>query len=299
MITIRYRGGIGNKFFVYCYGRILAERFGYSLSCMPILGYSNTKQIGGSGYNKDFVKMTFGNMKEIVSDLEKQKNHKILMSISIQRYNLYKDYKKEIKNWLKPDLKIINGNLSNLDFRTKKDGVFKKVTVDKIEEDDVVIIQRLKNFVDLRCDMKFGYFNTILKKIKYKRLFIISDELESDFFDQFADYQPIYLFGDPFVHYVFPSLFKKMIIAQSTFSWWIAWLSDAKEIYFPFSASGYWSPRYLKHKHVNLIVDEDRYKMVREFPKASDFNFVDKTEVLNSIVEEPLIAGSRHSHPDW
>lgn len=87
MIYIKYRGGIGNRFFVYCYGRILAERFNYTLGCNPIEGFSNTQPIKGYKYTQNDVKMTLGNMDAIIKDLEKNINHKIIMAFSIQRYS--------------------------------------------------------------------------------------------------------------------------------------------------------------------------------------------------------------------
>jgi hypothetical protein len=91
--------------------------------------------------------------------------------------------------------------------------------------------------------------------------------MESKMLDGFAEYNPIFLFGPPLVHYSFASLFNKMVMSQSTFCWWIAWLSEAKEIYLPFAADGYWSEKRFTRQdnsRINLIVDEERYHYVKE-----------------------------------
>jgi len=298
MIIIRYRGGMGNKFFVYCYGRILAEQFKYALCCGKIPGFSNIQPIDGFKCNHNAVKIYFNNATQIFKDLNDNKHHKIILKYSMQEYYLYKNHKEKIKHWLKPDLEFDKNNISHLDFRVKKNNIFEKTIIENIGSEDVILVQRLKNFVDLRVDIKFNYFETILNNINFKRLFIISDEFESEMFNKFSKYNPIYLFGDPLTHYSFPMLFDKMIISQSTFCWWIAWMSNAKEIYFPLTANGYWSERWMTYNCVNLIVDEDRYHMVREIPKESEFVFEDKNKVLKSIVVKDR-THRKIGHPEW
>ena len=298
MIVLKYRGGMGNKFFVYCYGRILAEQLNYALSCKKIDGFSNAAPIDGLRCHESPVKLFFGTKDAILEDIKNNRHHKIVSQFSMQEYSLYKDHKEKIRGWLKPDLELDGNNLSHLDFRVKKNGKFEKTTVESIWSEDLIVIQRLKNFVDLRVDLKFNYFAAILKKISFKRLFIISDEPESEMFNQFAEYSPVYLFGDPLTHYSFPMLFKKMVISQSTFCWWIAWMSDATEIYFPLTANGYWSERWMTYNHVNLVVDEDRYRMVREIPQESEFVFEDKNKVLKSVVAEAR-KNRKIGYPEW
>ena len=279
MIILKYRAGTGNRFFVYCLGRILAERFGYSLSCKLINGFSNTIPIAGTSHKENVIRIDRNNVDATINDLENNKHHKIIIPYSLQFYRLYKEHKEKIKQWLKPDLQI--NDVSALDFRVKHNNAFEKVNIDKITPDDIVILQRLQDFIDLRLDLKFNYFNTILKNIKYNRIFVVSDEVESETFNRFSEYNPIYLFGNAFEHYSFASLFNRMIISQSTFSWWIAWLSNATEIYCPFTASGNWSERWLKRSKVNLIVhEENRYNYIREIPKESDYFFEDRENIL-------------------
>jgi hypothetical protein len=283
MIQLKYRGGMGNRFFVYCLGRILSERFGYALRCKKIEGFSNTIPIVGEEHKENQIRIDLHNVDETIKDIENNKHHQLVMPYSLQQYRFYKNHKEKIKQWLKPDLKI--NNISDLDFRIRKNNSFEKINVDKINIDDIIIVQRLGDFIDLRLDLKFNYFDKILKNIKFNRIFIISDEIESETFNKFNDYNPIFLFGNAFVHYSFASFFNRMIISQSTYSWWIAWLSNAKEIYLPFSSGGNWSERWIKRGKVNLIVDdENRYNYVREIPKESDY-FFEKRETIFKIAK--------------
>jgi len=266
MIVIHYRGKLGNRLFQYAFGRILAERFGYALRCKKIDGFSNTTQIDGLKQGRHTgVFLNYNNINKILNDLENNKPHKVIMNMGFQQYEFYKDSKEKIKQWLKPDLQL--NDISNLDFRVKKDGKFEKIKVDKINSDDIIVMQRLRNYIRFKMDLKINYFHTILKKANHKRVFITSDDMESEMLDEFSEYNPIFLFGPPLVHYSFASLFNKMVMSQSTFCWWIAWLSEAKEIYLPFTADGYWSEKRFTREddsRINLVVDEDRYHYVKE-----------------------------------
>ena len=283
MIAIHHRGRLGNTLFQYSFGRILAERFGYALGCHKIQGFSNAIPLDGLKYGKKFgVFLTYDNIDSVLKDLENNKPHKVITNIGFQQYSLYKNSKEKIKQWLKPDLQLNKNDVSNLDFRINNNGKLENILIDKITDDDIVIMQRLGNFVHFKMDLKLNYFHTILKQAKFKRVFITSDDIESDMLGSFAEYNPIFVFGPPLVHYSFASLFNKIVMSQSTFCWWIAWLSEAKEIYFPFTMDGYWSkPRFTRKddSRINLIVDEYRYHYVREI-KEGEYVFDSLENIL-------------------
>ena len=292
MIVIHHRGRLGNALFQYSFGRILAERFGYALSCHKIRGFSNATPVDGARHDKrSRVYLTYNNIDRVLSDIKNNKHHRVVMNIGFQQYAFYRDYKEKIRGWLKPDLQLDRNDLSGLDFREKKDGKFEKIKVDEITDDDIVVMQRLHNFVRFRMDLKINYFNTILKTASFRRLFITSDDFNSEMLDGFAPYNPIFLFGPPLVHYSFASLFNKMVMSQSTFCWWIAWMSDATEIYFPFTANGYWSKdRFTRgdNSRINLVVDdEDRYRYVREYQWEGEYRLERAKDILKLVGIQP------------
>jgi hypothetical protein len=53
---------------------------------------------------------------------------------------------------------------------------------------------------------------------------------------------------------------EHIVMSRSSFSWWAAFLSNAKEIYFPRPSSGMWSLKDTPHK--DLFINYPEYKEV-------------------------------------
>jgi len=62
MVEVVYLGNLGNNLFQYCFGRILAEKFGYQLKSDPIAGFPHTKEIvQGKNYSKGCKRLIIAN----------------------------------------------------------------------------------------------------------------------------------------------------------------------------------------------------------------------------------------------
>ena len=48
-----------------------------------------------------------------------------------------------------------------------------------------------------------------------------------------AEYSPTYYEGTPFEHFSFFRCFRRVVLSNSTFAWWAAYLSDAEQVYAP------------------------------------------------------------------
>jgi hypothetical protein len=136
-----------------------------------------------------------------------------------------------------------------------------------IDKDDIVIHVR---FHAGQAPVKFEYYEKALSMAKYKQLYICTDEPFHPYLKQFGPYNPIIKSTqsfESFFHstswdeltrmnigdFAFMASFNKIIISYSTYAWWAAFLSNATEIYAPYSKTG--NTHYGK-------VNEDRYTYI-------------------------------------
>jgi hypothetical protein len=95
---------------------------------------------------------------------------------------------------------------------------------------------------------------------------LATEDFAREYCRAFAEFEPtIWRSADPIENFQFIKAFSKIVVAPSTFSWWAAFLSDAREIFFPdlrFSAHSPWR-QHNQGTIVRLEVDEPRYTYVK------------------------------------
>lgn len=237
--------GLGNNLFQYCWAREIAEKKGFYLKKNPINGFVETyNDIPGlKFYSNELI--TPGDTQ--IFDVDKIYNHlgKIIVYGYPQRYEYYIDNKKNIKNWLRIE------DEDSYEFPG---------------EDDIVVSTRLGDYVNLGWDLPIEYYEEMLKNEKYKNAYILCDEPQNPKLNKLVSMGCIIKdnmhYGDKkyIADFVFAKNAKKLIIANSTFSWWAAFLGESK-VYYP-CIKFPWIPNPGKND-VNLMVsDEDRYNFV-------------------------------------
>jgi len=237
MIEVQYRWNLGNKLFQYCFGRILAEELGYALSADPIPGFPNTAQsVKGKHIHKPIERLTghVANLQKIISN--RSKRHIQLFGY-FQRYEHYRAYKTRIReDWLVMDrLPYI------------------------VDTRDVVLCVRRGDFVPFHA-LPNSYYVDALKLINPRRVFICSDEPQDPFVKLLAwRYRATIIPPDPLQNLAFIKSFNKIIISNSTFCWWAAFLSSATHVIAPIPVRGFWSRRF---KNSLTVYDESRYQYI-------------------------------------
>lgn len=102
-----------------------------------------------------------------------------------------------------------------------------------ITKDDLVINVRRREYRNTIHSIKMNYYQNLLNTLKFDRLFISGDEFDEEVVQTFSKYNPIYYHISPIEDLKFIKSFNRIIMSNSTFTWWAAVLSDAKEIYCP------------------------------------------------------------------
>lgn len=265
MVIVKYRDQLGNNLFQYCFGRILAENLGYELLADGFDYFPNTKKkIKGANYSKGYPEERLtGQVIDLEKVLNNRNKRKIVVDGHFQRFSYYNDYKELIrKKWL------VFQESFTLDF--------------EINSDDIIVCVRRGDYLKFGWALPMSYFEEALSKVKCRKIYICSTELDPFVRLLINRYRAIFL---PYEDYdekkIFRTImsFNKVIISNSSFYWWAAFLSEAKEIIAPIPLSGVWSKNDLE---VDLVTEsEERFK------------FIECSNVYKESLAEKLIAIKR------
>jgi len=248
MVEVKYSGGLGNKLFQYCFGRIIAEKLGFKLKAEPIPGFPNTEiEVDGADYSSYSSDTPLGeepdwskkHKVDLCSILLNKRKRKIIIEGFFQRYEYYQPYKDVIRTkWLRMD--------------TPPDI--------KLSPEDVVLHVRRGDYVGIGCALPYSYYEHALRKInQFGKLYICTDDIKDPFLSNFDKYRPRILCSGEEPTKDFRLMMSSNIIVQSasSFSWWASFLSRADKIYAPTPSFGFWSSEY---PDVDLkVCDEERY----------------------------------------
>lgn len=241
MIEVIYDGNLGNNLFQYCIGRILANELGYKLKADPINGFQRTFDfVDGEDYSSDPAPLIY--TKQFI-DLEylikARPCKKIILNGYFQRYEYYVKYKVIIKNdWLVQDL----------------------VNNEDVSKDDLVVgIRRGKDYIP-QHGLPISYYEEAISHIDYKNMFICTNDPKDPFIKYFKKkYSAVVRPPGALDNLAFIRRFNKIIISNSTFLWWGAFLSNADQIICPIPLNGFWSKHDPISEQIDLKVPEDRF----------------------------------------
>jgi hypothetical protein len=262
MIQLSYHGGLGNTLFQYCFARILHEKTGLAVGIVPtdyhqhltgrlirrdsigLPGFPHTfEKLGGEEIQSPVIRLPVHNThKRLNPDFEERINldaicsrddrAKIEVAGFFQRYEYFRPWKEQIRKWLQTD-----------------------IPVDRppSPEDLVVYVQ---SYFNIGPD----FFRHLLEKLPFNHLhLLVNDAVRSEpYVRALSRYRPNVVHSENYLHdFEFLRRAERLVVAPSSFSWWAAWLSDAKQIHVAVPDEGYGS---LSHLVADLMVDnEDRY----------------------------------------
>lgn len=259
MIRIKnqpFRGiGIGNKFFIYSYSRLLAEKLGYSLESDETICCENLSDkisikfdnIIGDNFSSneeiydidDGFSLKYENIDNAIEFL-KNKNLNILSSGYYQKYSYWKKYKKTVKSY------------------------FTKFTSEELYGDDKICLHLRSCPWDPRFALPTDYYLESIEKLGNKQIYIFYDfiHMHEETLKKLEHLNPIIMHLNPIESMKEITKFKYIICSNGSFSFWGSFLSEAKKIICPID--DIFPNEHSKNSSIDYYVDdEDRYEYVK------------------------------------
>jgi len=257
MIEVQYVGQLGNNLFQYALGRLLAEKLGMELRCAPAPGHETghsldkvwrsfadcPQHIPGLSYCGPDVEevLLLWHRIDVAALLARREPRHIVLRGWFQRFEYFAPHRERIRRWFarvpaSPDSTYTIG-----------DG------------DIVILLRRADDYLLQGITLDLEYYDNILSRTAFDRLFVLGDRIDRAVLHRFARYRPVYPRLSDIDEFQLAQKFARIVIANSTFAWWAAYLSNAREIYYPRPEHGFWAPDATGH---DLEVPEPRYVFV-------------------------------------
>jgi hypothetical protein len=238
MIEVRYKARLGNNLFQYALGRILASELGFELRADPIVGFPNTEEtIRGKCFANPTEFLT-GQTIDLSAILAEDRPRHIVLDGWFQNWRYYRAYRNQIRTWFAfdPTLKIPE------------------------EPIDLVVNVRRTDYVQLGWALPFSYYEEAISRLLPEggRLGIVTDDMYDPFFWAFRRWRPKFLVGNPIEQLAIMVHAKRLVMSQSTFSWWATFLApEGQMVVSPLPSYGCWALNTSDEKAD--LIESDRF----------------------------------------
>lgn len=242
----------GNRMFQFAFGKLLSLEKGVTLHSQPIPGFANTYNysIPFSNDNGFITTMEFGAHK-VDFNILKTTNKNIVVNSYLQKHQYYTQHQSLLKNLF---------------------SVPNSVNVDKNE---LVIHIRGTDYRAGNVHIRDHIYLDILQRISPSKASIVTDDINTDIVKTLCKNGATVITqsnetnkGDGLnAHEMYDYLYmlksNMLLISQSTFSWWAAFLGDQEKVIVPFDKQneGMWklSPG---EDDIDLIFESDKIEKV-------------------------------------
>lgn len=270
-VEVNFLGRLGNNLFQYALGRIIAEHLGLELRCRrvarPRVEYPGAATDGGSAANLESVSGYFpnapmslpgdsvdlpvesleidsrpgwtGHLIDLDSLLNNTERRCIRLNGYFQRFEYFLPYRQKLREW----------------FRLVPAG--RRFTVD---DNDVVLNFRRGFDYGIRgWTLDLSYYDQVISGMSgIGHIYATGDLIDDDLRRHFDRHNVRFFSGAPVEQLSFIAQFKRIVMANSTFSWWAGFLSQADELYAPRAAHRY-CYGFSGYRDVDLDMRDTRY----------------------------------------
>jgi hypothetical protein len=217
MIKLIYNPGcrLGNRLYMYAAGRLLARKLGIALQSDPLEGFPRTRDV-------------------IIGRKD------ATIHIDLNGADPIPTWPKTGLTWDECQehvgIEIKHGFVNSRYFINDRDLIktwFGGEPLMQVDPDDVLVNIRLKEFTPLGLTLDPIYYMSVLERMSFKKLYLMTDDPGNPYLDIFKKYNPIPVTGFGVEHFFKALGFKRIVMSNSTFCWWFTFVSEATEIYFP------------------------------------------------------------------
>jgi len=204
MIQTNYIGRVGNNMFQYVFNRMIAERC--NLYFEETTSHPYWKDCSSKNFPVDVIPYdNKGRVKLSHGDVVRTGGY-------YQDPRIYDNNRDLIKSFFKYD-------------------------INKRKHDSVTAHIRLKDYYEfgkgvvIHPEWYVNIFKMLCCDSDYVTLYIVSDDVNDSYMDNFKEFNPIFISNSPKEDFQFIMNSNIIVCGNSSFSWWASWFSEASMIY--------------------------------------------------------------------